>query len=169
MRNSNLQKNKKDKEYDVVYRFPYMQILAAVSRLKIAQTTLMVFMIPITVTVAVEGDASWATANSVIGLGIFSTIMLYAMSEYLRKFIGVVSINQSGDTVKLSHLNFWGRRVETYVDINNVVPMTETGDKEGELFKKFKLYDSDLTLYYTLRVGHILDKEKLGLILGTLE
>ncbi|XP_078690827.1 transmembrane protein 186-like [Branchiostoma floridae x Branchiostoma belcheri] len=160
---------KKDEEYDVVYRYPHMRLLAAISRFKIAQTTLMVFMVPITVTMAVEGDASWTTANTVIGFGIFSTVMLYVMSNYLRKFIGFISINQSGDTVRLSHLNFWGRREEMYVDVSNVVPMTETGDRQGEVFRKFKLYDSSLIMYYTLRFGQIADKEKLGKVLGHLE
>ncbi|CAH1274332.1 TMEM186 [Branchiostoma lanceolatum] len=161
--------NKKDNEYDIVYRYPYMRVLAAISRFKIAQTTLMVFMVPITVTMAAEGDVSWAAVNTVVGFGIFSTVMLYAMSNYLRKFVGVISINQSGDSVRLSHLNFWGRREELYVDTDNIVPMTETGDREGEMFKKFKVYDSELTMYYTLRLGQITDKEKLGRILGTME
>nr|XP_002734577.1 PREDICTED: transmembrane protein 186-like [Saccoglossus kowalevskii] len=157
-----------DDEFTVIYKLPFIRALRSFSRVKILQTAITVASIP-PLLYCYNSDiiSLYATMYS-LSLAGFATLMLYSTSFYSRRIIGVMAINTDLTMLRVSHLTFWGHRVDFTIPVVNVVPSLEVGDRPHETLRKFKKYGSDELMYYTLRFGYILDKEKFEYVFGAL-
>ena len=51
----------------------------------------------------------------------FSILVLGAMGEFFRKFVGIIYLSEDKDQVILSHNTFWGTRRDLLVDAADIV------------------------------------------------
>ncbi|XP_033108770.1 transmembrane protein 186-like [Anneissia japonica] len=155
-----------DVEFKAIYRLPYIQHIRFLSRLKLAQTIFVVGIVPplgILKYMDLITDAQFlfplCAAN-------FSLIMLYCMSLYLRRIIGVMYINQNCLKLKVSHLDFWGRRQNFVVDVKDVLSASEIGDSKEILMRKFQTFESKKYFYFSLKYGKVLNEQIFYEIFG---
>ncbi|XP_068102935.1 transmembrane protein 186 [Hyperolius riggenbachi] len=161
-------KNDAPNDYHLIYKFPAIRFCRFVSRLKILQTALTVVLLPPIYYSYLQEQVTLVSVVYCTGIAAFAGGMLYSLSYYLRRFIGMIYINQEATTLKVAHLTFWGGRKDIYLPIEDVKKLSETGDSKREIILQLQTYSSPHVLYFTLRFAQILDKEKFRQIFGEL-
>ncbi|XP_051652304.1 transmembrane protein 186 [Manacus candei] len=155
-------------EFKLVYRFPGIKYCRVLSRLKLLQTAITTVTLPPIWYLYLQNQVSQNILLYTTGLAVFAGAMLYGMSYFFRRIIGFIYLSETGQTVRVAHLTFWGRRNDIYCPIETVVTLDEVGDRKGELLLQFKRHNSTDTLYFTVKYGQIVDKEKFTQIFGEL-
>ncbi|KAM6054526.1 PREDICTED: transmembrane protein 186 [Chlamydotis macqueenii] len=158
----------KTEEFKLVYRFPGIKYCRVVSRLKLVQTATTAAILPPVCYLYLQDQVSQNILLYTTGIALFAGAMLYGMSYFFRRIIGLIYLNETGSTVKVSHLTFWGRRKDIYCPIETVMTLDEVGDSKGELLLQFKRYNSADILYFTIKFGQIVDRQKFTQIFGEL-
>ncbi|XP_069503149.1 transmembrane protein 186 isoform X2 [Ambystoma mexicanum] len=153
-------------KFKVIYRFPGIRICRTISRLKLLQTSITLVFLPPVYYLYWLGDLSHASVVYTTGIAVFACVMLYSVSYFLRRIIGMMYLNDGGTTVKVSHLTFWGRRKDLFVPVENIMALSETGDNPSEILLRLKQYNSPRVLYFTLRYGQIVDQPKFFHVFG---
>ncbi|NWY58016.1 TM186 protein, partial [Chionis minor] len=161
--------DEKREEFKLVYRFPGIKYCRVLSRLKLLQTATTVAVLPPICHLYLQDQVSQHVLLYVSGIALFAGAMLYGMSYFFRRIIGLIYLNETGRTVKVAHLTFWGRRNDIYCPIETVMTLDEVGDSKGELLLQFKRYNSTDILYFTIKFGQIVDRQKFTQIFGELE
>ncbi|XP_078096524.1 transmembrane protein 186 isoform X2 [Mustelus asterias] len=155
--------------FTTIYRFQGIRFLRAISQLKVLQTGITVALLPTVYYFYLQEHVQYALLSYITGLSAFAIVMLYTMSYYLRHFIGMLYLNDSGTTLKVSHLTFWGRRNDFYVPVEDVMPLGDTGDAANEIILQFKQYNSTEVFYFTIKFGQVVDKQKFLQVFGGLK
>lgn len=153
-------------EFKLVYRFPGIKYCRVLSRLKLLQTATSMVMLPPICYLYLQDQVSQNILLYTTGIAVFAGAMLYGMSYFFRRIIGLIYLSESGQTVRVAHLTFWGRRNDIYCPIETVVTLDEVGDSKNELLHQFKRYNSTDTLYFTIKYGQIVDRQKFTQIFG---
>ncbi|XP_030067984.1 transmembrane protein 186 [Microcaecilia unicolor] len=153
-------------QFTLIYRFPGIRFCRALSRLKLLQTSITVLLLPPMYYLYLKGQASYESVLYSVGIAIFAGGMLYCLSYYLRRIIGMIYLNQAGTILKVSHLTFWGRRKDIFIPVENVMTLMETGDHKTEILRQFKRYDSPSVLYFTTKFGYVVDRERFLQVFG---
>nr|XP_047918840.1 transmembrane protein 186 isoform X1 [Anser cygnoides] len=156
-------------EFKVVYSFPGIKYCRVLSRLKLLQTATTLAVLPPVCYLYLQGQVSQPVLLYTTGVAFFAGVMLYGMSYFFRRIIGLIYLSESGRTVKVAHLTFWGKRNDIYCPIDTVMTSGEAGDVKGELLLQFKRYNSKDTLYFTTKYGQVVDKQKFRQIFGELQ
>ncbi|XP_019732373.1 transmembrane protein 186 [Hippocampus comes] len=153
-------------KYDVIYKFPHIKLFRAVSRLKLLQTGLTVIILPPVYILYLMGDAPLFLVNYSTGMALFAGVMLYTASHFFRRVVGMMYLDSSHNTLKVSHLTFWGRRHDIYMPVSDVMTIGDTGDSSYETILKLKRYSTPQTLYYSPRFGQVVDKQRFEKVFG---
>ncbi|KFQ93202.1 Transmembrane protein 186, partial [Nipponia nippon] len=159
----------KTEEFKLVYRFPGIKYCRVLSRLKLLQTATTVVALPPICYLYLQEQVSQNILVYTTGIALFAGAMLYGMSYFFRRIIGLIYLNETGRTVRVAHLTFWGGRNDVYCPIETVMTLDEVGDSKGELLLQFKRYNSADVLYFTIKFGQIVDRQKFTQIFGKLE
>lgn len=154
--------------YSLIYSLPHIKLLRAVSRLKLMQTGITVILLPPVYYLYLQGDVSYFLVSYTTGIAAFAGLMLYTFSHYLRRVVGMMYLDSSQTTLKVSHLSFWGRRRDTYLPVSDVMTIGDAGDSIGESILRLKRYSDPNTLYFSTRFGHITDRQAFEKVFGTL-
>ncbi|NXD86687.1 TM186 protein, partial [Halcyon senegalensis] len=161
--------DEKLEEFKLVYRFPGIKYCRVLSRLKLLQTATTVVMLPPVFYLYLQDQVSQNVLLYTAGIAFFAGAMLYGMSYFFRRIIGLIYLNEAGCTVKVAHLTFWGRRNDIYCPKETVMTLDDIGDSKGELLLQFKRYNSTDILYFTIKYGQVVDRQKFTQIFGELE
>ncbi|NXL55818.1 TM186 protein, partial [Chordeiles acutipennis] len=161
--------DEKTEEFKLVYRFPGIKYCRVLSRLKLFQTATTMVVLPPICYLYLQGQVSHNILLYTTGVALFAGAMLYGMSYFFRRIIGLIYLNETGRTVKVAHLTFWGGRNDIYCPIETVMTLDEVGDNKGEPLLQFKRYNSADILYFTIKFGQIVDRQKFTQIFGELE
>ncbi|CAN8191705.1 unnamed protein product [Coccothraustes coccothraustes] len=153
-------------EFQLVYRFPGIKYCRILSRLKLLQTATSMIMLPPICYLYLQGQVSQNMLLYTTGIAVFAGAMLYGMSYFFRRIIGFIYLSETAQTVRVAHLTFWGRRNDIYCPIETVVTLDEIGDSKDELLHQFKRYNTTETLYFTIKYGQIVDRQKFTQIFG---
>ncbi len=157
-----------EQEYDknIFYSFPHMRGMRTLSRMKLYQTGFTIFAIPCMGYSYAVGTASLLQLEMVLGVATFAGIMLYVMSFYFMRVAGYLSLSSDRQTLRVSHLSFWGKKRETYIPMESIVPLSDLPDKPGDAYVKLARYDSKDIFFYTLRYGQLRNKSMFEYVFG---
>lgn len=161
--------DEKTEEFKLVYRFPGIKYCRVLSRLKLLQTATTMVVLPPVCYLYLQDQVSQNILLYTTGIAFFAGAMLYGMSYFFRRIIGLIYLSETGCTVRVAHLTFWGRRNDIYCPIETVITLDEVGDSKGELLLQFKRYNTTDVLYFTIKFGQIVDRQKFIQIFGKLE
>ena len=146
--------------YIPIYKFKYIVHAYVLCRLKIFQTALVTCSVPFVI-FANEG------VIVIFGLSSFAILMLCVMGEAFRKFVGIVYYHPKKDAVCISHLTFWGQRQDSYFDIQDIVPLTDSEGDLSDIYLVIRTYSDPKSKYWlTIKYGEILDKDKFYNVFG---
>ncbi|XP_067407389.1 transmembrane protein 186 [Emydura macquarii macquarii] len=153
-------------QFKLVYRFPGIKYCRMFSRMKLLQTGITIVTLPPVYHLYLQEQVSQDVLLYATGIACFAAAMLYGISYFLRRMIGLMYLNEAGTIVKVAHLTFWGRKKVIYCPVETVMTLSDTGDAMNELLLQFKQYNSTQVLYFTLKFGHIVDKQRFTQIFG---
>ncbi|KAI5629902.1 transmembrane protein 186 isoform X1, partial [Silurus asotus] len=156
------------RKYTLIYAFPAIRVLRALSRLKLAQTGITGVLLPTVYCLYLQGHVSFGLLSYTTGIAAFAGVMLYAISHYVRRVVGMMYLDHTNTTLKVAHLSFWGYRRDMYLPVSDVMTLGDTGDSPGEVILRLKRYSCSETLYFSTRLGHVIDKDAFEKVFGTL-
>ncbi|XP_068764699.1 transmembrane protein 186 isoform X2 [Struthio camelus] len=125
-------------EFRLVYRFPGIKYCRVLSRMKLLQTAITTVMLPPVCYLYLHDQVSQTILLYTAGIAFFAGGMLYGMSYFFRRIIGLIYLNETGSTVKVAHLTFWGRRKDILCPTEMVMTLGDVGDGKEELLLQFK-------------------------------
>ncbi|KAA0712357.1 Transmembrane protein 186 [Triplophysa tibetana] len=157
------------KKYNLIYAFPPIKGLRALSRLKLMQTGITVILLPTVYYLYLQGQASVTLLTYTTGIAVFAGIMLYSISHYVRRVVGMMYLDSAKTTLKVSHLTFWGHRRDIYLPVSDVMTLGDAGDTKGEPILHFKRYSSSDSMYFSTRLGRVVDKDAFEKVFGSME
>uniref|UniRef100_A0A4W4F6K9 Transmembrane protein 186 n=1 Tax=Electrophorus electricus TaxID=8005 RepID=A0A4W4F6K9_ELEEL len=147
-------------KYCLIYAFPAIKGLRVLSRLKIIQTGITVVILPAVGYFYLQGQVSLTLLSYATGVAAFAAIMLCVMSYYIRRVVGMMYLDHTHTTLKVSHLSFWGHRRDVYLPVSDVMTLGDTGDSLGETVLRLKRYSSSDVLYFSTRLGRVVDERE---------
>lgn len=154
--------------YSLIYTFPHIKLLRAVSRLKLLQTGITMVLLPPVYVLYLLGDAPFFLVSYTTGIAVFAGAMLYTASHFFRRVVGMMYLDPPQTTIKVSHLTFWGRRRDIYIPVSDVLTIGDTGDSSNETILKLKRYSTAETLYFSTHFGRVVDKPCFEKVFGSL-
>ncbi|XP_061455632.1 transmembrane protein 186 [Rhineura floridana] len=156
-------------QYRLIYRFPWIRHCRVLSRAKLLQTAFTFLILPPIWVLYWQSRVTLEQCYYSTGIACFAAVMLYGMSFYLRRIIGMMYLNEDGTMLKVAHLTFWGKRRDMYCPVETVMTLGDSGEDSNELLLPFKQYDIDHFLYFSLRFGQIVDREGFARVFGELQ
>ncbi|XP_074651602.1 transmembrane protein 186-like [Tubulanus polymorphus] len=154
-------------DFELIYKFPYIVHMRVISRLKLYQTGLVALMAPPLAYLQSTGVIDPALTVGFGGMFLLAGGMLAVMSEFFRRIIGLMSLSRDKKLLKVSHLTFWGKRRDVYIDPMDVIPLVECSDNSSDIYIKFLRYSKTDKLLFSLRFGGIKDMEKFCEVFGS--
>lgn len=155
--------------YTLIYRLPYIKLFKAVSRLKLLQTGITLVILPPVYYFYLQGVVSLFLVGYSSGIALFAGVMLYVASHFLRRVVGLMYVDSTQTTLKVSHLTFWGKRSDLFIPVSDVMTIADTGDSTSETILKLKTYSSPQTFYFSPYYGNIVDKVRFEKVFGKLK
>ncbi|XP_015228093.1 PREDICTED: transmembrane protein 186 [Cyprinodon variegatus] len=156
-------------KYSMIYTLPHIKLLRAISRLKLIQTAITMVLLPSVYVLYFQGHVSFFLVGYSSGIALFAGVMLYAASHVFRRVVGMMYLDPSQTTLKVSHLTFWGKRQDIYLQVSDVMTIGDTGDSATEAILKLKRYSSPDTFYFSTHFGRVVDKEGFEKVFGSLK
>ena len=106
--------------------------------------------------------------TNILGFSMFSLLVLGAVGEFFRKFVGIIYLKQDRSEVIISHNTFWGTRKDVVMDTSDIMPVADTPeDVKKELIWKIYLYSNkNRNFYICTKFGGILSYPKFTDIFG---
>lgn len=153
-------------KYTLIYSLPHIKLIRAVSRLKLLQTAITAVILPPIVGLYLHGDVPFFLVSYSTGIAVFAGVMLYTASYFFRRVVGMMYLDPSQTTLKLSHLTFWGKRNDIYLPVSDVMTIGDTGDSENETILRLKTYSSPQTFYFSTQFGRVVDKQSFQKVFG---
>ena len=125
-------------------------------------------MIPTSLVMMSNGSLLPAQVGYVTAFSAFSLLVLGAMGEFFRKFIGIIYLSEDKSQVIISHNTFMGNRNDVLMDTDDIVPISETAENvKKELLWKVSLYGTkSRSFYICTKFGGILNSQKFTDIFG---
>ncbi|PIO63081.1 hypothetical protein TELCIR_15336, partial [Teladorsagia circumcincta] len=88
--------------------------------------------------------------------------------RYLNRLIGVIAMSESNDYVRIGYLSFWGARRNKYLEIDDVLPLTEVAASKNDALLKFSWFGGSNFLYLPTKDVEIVDEQRAKLLFGDL-
>ncbi|XP_066465516.1 transmembrane protein 186 [Tiliqua scincoides] len=156
-------------QFRLIYQFPGIRHCRAVSRMKLLQTALTVVILPPMWFLCWQNQVTQAQCLYTTGIAVFAAIMLYSMSFYLRRIVGMMYLNEDGTLLRVAHLTFWGKRKDFCCPVETVMTLSDMGDSKNELLHQFRQHGREEFFYFTLRFGEVVDQEGFVKVFGALQ
>ena len=158
----------KDMKFTTFYRFPNILLMRFITRMKLYQSAITVVMLPTSAYLHTLNLVPVTTVQASLGVTAFACVMLYIMSHYSQRLIGLMSLSDCNSIVCFSHLTFWGGRNDVYVPVKEVIPLSDLPERPADAYICLRRYDTSDILYFTLRWGSILNVQKFTTVFGTM-
>ncbi|KAK5968904.1 CDP-diacylglycerol--glycerol-3-phosphate 3-phosphatidyltransferase [Trichostrongylus colubriformis] len=168
-REAKLLKESLDKEnWMAVYRYPRIRFAVLLARAKLIQTVVTVLYLPYSSYQYLLGhvDVTWFYSTAM--LAVLAPLTLAVFSRYLNRLIGVIAMNESNDYVRIGYLSFWGSRRNKYVEVADVLPLTEVGGNKNDALVKFSWFGASSFLYLPTKGAEIVDEHRAKVLFGDL-
>jgi len=157
------------KEYTTIYKFPYIVSVRILSRLKLYQTGLLLFGTPASTILFYLDMTPVEAVYQVVGLATFACIVLYAMGHFVWRTIGFMYLSHDNKNLRVAHLDFWGNRKDITIPVEDIVPIMDQRETPINVYMPLRRYSSKNILYFSLKYGGILDREKFEFVFGELK
>uniref|UniRef100_A0A8C6UK88 Transmembrane protein 186 n=1 Tax=Neogobius melanostomus TaxID=47308 RepID=A0A8C6UK88_9GOBI len=161
--------NLSSQSYTMIYRLPHIKLLRVVSRLKLLQTAITVVILPPVYYYYLQGDVPVFLVGYTTGIALFAGAMLYTASHFFRRVVGMMYLDPTWTTLKVSHLTFWGKRSDLFFPVSDVMTIADTGDNPNEGILKLKTYSSPHTFYFSTHYGHVADQDGFEKVFGKIK
>lgn len=96
---------------------------------------------------------------------------MYGFSSLFQNAVGFLYLSEDETTLKISYLDFWGKRIDEEFPVDDVVPFLDAPRPPTDyLYKQILFYSHSKTkVKLFLKFGQITDKDKFDKVFGPLE
>ncbi|KDR12186.1 hypothetical protein L798_14005 [Zootermopsis nevadensis] len=157
------------KDYYILYRFPYVRVGGVVNKLKKHITAVTVAGVPASVLLQLMNVISTETMIVFITVGGVTCCALYSVGIIFHKLVGSIYLSSDSSTVKISYLNFWGKRVDVFCPLSDVVPFSEMSEKSTDPYVILRRYSTPQKLHFTIRYGTVLNPKRFTDVFGDID
>lgn len=99
----------------------------------------------------------------ILFLGVSGTLIFYSLGYLTTKFIGFIYMSSDENTVKISSVDFWGKRKDELISARDIVPFSDLPISMADgLYLKVKRFSSNQNFKLNLRFGVILDRDRFN-------
>lgn len=156
-------------EWRTIYSLPSIRLVAALSKLKVYQGAITVAGLPIAFALGQTGQLTTDVFGIYAAIGVSGLATLSLVSLAARNLVGFIYINEQQDLLKLAYVDFWGRRKETLVDTEDLLPNWEQSTASRLKFVVPISLRSDPKQRYKLlnRFGQVSDPELFEGLFGS--
>lgn len=151
-----------------VYHLPSIRVVRLICRLKLYQTGATIAMIPYVMYLYNIGQVTVGNVQATMGIATFACFMLAVLSHYFQRCVGRIGFNPVSEEVEISTLNFWGKRHNAVLPLEDIVPFSELPDNPTDVYMVLRRYSSKQTAYLSLKHGYIIDSESFRKIFGSI-
>lgn len=79
--------------------------------------------------------------------------------RYFHGLIGVISMNETNEYIRIGYLSFWGSRCNKYMKLDDVIPLNESSTGVSSKIVRFRRYSSYVNLIskllHTMLISHL--------------
>jgi len=164
---NNQQIKSKFQGFEPVFISPHIKFLRVACRLKLYQTGIVTFAVPYSFYLLNTNQLLPNQVGLVSGLSFFSILLLGVVGEFFRKFVGILYLSKDKSKIIISHNTFFGGRNDVELNVENIIPISDSPEDMKELVWKLQLYTGNPKSYYLCtRFGGILSSTKFSEIFG---
>jgi len=151
-----------------VFVSPHIKQIRIACRLKIYQTGFVGLLLPGSMYASQVGYMMPEQVGYVAAFSLFSLLVLGAMGEFFRKFVGIIYLKEDGKQVIISHNTFLGSRRDLLIDTCDIMPISDTPEQASkELIWKIYLYSGkQKDFYICTKFGGIVNHDSFTDIFG---
>lgn len=150
----------------LLYKFKYIRAAAMLSRLKLAQTSFFCISSTVACCLAHLEYMPWKEASILCGAAGFGVVVLFLISHFCRRLIGLIWINNEKNFLKIAYLDFWGRRKDKILPIMSVAELSEINQNPKNIFLRMQLRDRREFYYFTFLGGEVLHRKNFSYVFG---
>ncbi|XP_049801327.1 transmembrane protein 186-like [Schistocerca nitens] len=155
--------------YTPFYKFQYVLAARNLSRLKWYQTFCTALSIPTALCLEVAGLVPTDTVKAVFILGAMGTLALHTIGVLGNNVVGALYLNSSESLVKISYLDFYGRRIDTICGKGDIMLLSELADEPNDVYIYLRRYSTSQKLKLSLRFGKFLHMDKFVSVFGQIK
>ncbi|VDK65224.1 unnamed protein product, partial [Onchocerca ochengi] len=85
---------------------------------------------------------------------------------FFSGLIGVISMNETNEYIRIGYLSFWGSRLNKYMKLEDVIPLNESSTGINSKIVRFRQYSSNEVLNLSLFNAELLDQERATILFG---
>ncbi|XP_073812491.1 transmembrane protein 186 [Musca autumnalis] len=155
-------------EWRTVYRLPLIRLASAFNRVKIPYGIFNAIAIPGAFAMEQASQLPASTATLVGAVGLTSWMTLSICSLLTKNLVGIIYINDDNDKLKVAYIDFWGKRNDVVIAVDDLVPESEKQKpSKFDFYQTLTLYSNDRVKFKLLqRFGQVEDPEAFVAIFG---
>ncbi|VDK71558.1 unnamed protein product [Litomosoides sigmodontis] len=161
-----LEKLLKDEIWVPVYRFRGIHYSVLAAKIKLALTISSVTLLPYKYWQYLDDAISFNHLASISAFASFTTLAFIVFCRFFNGLIGVISMNESNEYVRVGYLSFWGTRCNKCMKLDDVIPLNESSTGINSKIVRFRQYSSNEILRLPLFNTELLDQERATLLFG---
>ena len=149
-----------------VYHFPYIAYLQTFQRLKLWITVFNCAFVPVSFALYSSGSFEIDVVTYYTMVGMFSMFGMYIFGHLFSRYVGRIYVSDNRKFVRLSHLSFFGHRMDTDFEREDIVPLMDTNVKLDDWYCAIERYSTSNHLYMSLKYGGIVNREAFEQVFG---
>ena len=154
-------------DFKTIYKLNHMRYIAVFSRMKVKQTALMLAGCGAMWYSVLNGSQQsfLVTTSVTIGAGL-AVIVLFLISHFSRRLIGIAWLDKSNTKLKIAYLDFWGKRIDKIIPIEHVTQLGDIKQNSRNLLLKMRVRNEPEYYFYSLRGCIVHDKKLFSSVFG---
>lgn len=155
-------------EWRTIYHLPMIRLASAFNRVKIPYGILNAVVIPGAFAMEQATQLPPTTAMFISAVGVTTWMTLAICSYFVKNLVGFVYLNDNNDKLKLAYVDYWGKRCDIVIDLDDLVPESEKlKTSKFDFYQSLTFYSDEKMKYKLLqRFGSIEDREAFIAIFG---
>uniref|UniRef100_A0A7E4V749 Transmembrane protein 186 n=1 Tax=Panagrellus redivivus TaxID=6233 RepID=A0A7E4V749_PANRE len=153
-----------------VYRFPGIVFCSFIAKAKFVQTVVSVLGVPWLTYAYATGQHSFDLFLTGIGAAFLAPAALIAFSRSFNRMVGIISMNEAGDHIRVGYLSFFGGRRNAHIPVVDIPPLSDSCDVTNPpKVIQLSRYSDNSFFYLPTKAVNIMDPERAQLLFGTTE
>uniref|UniRef100_A0A0K0DUC1 Transmembrane protein 186 n=1 Tax=Strongyloides stercoralis TaxID=6248 RepID=A0A0K0DUC1_STRER len=165
----NIKEIMNDLNFKPVYRFSGIWVGAFFAKAKLAQTLVSIFLIPYASYRLFTGFYDFKYFSIIVFLSILAPIFLFVFARYYTRLVGVISMSECNEYIRVGYLSFFGTRKNRYIRVDDIVPINQTLEDAKDLVIPLYQNSRKDPLYLSRNNVEIVDEEKASILFGDLK
>ncbi|KAG7302669.1 hypothetical protein JYU34_012620 [Plutella xylostella] len=158
-------RSEKSQNFETVFSFPFVKYFAIVNRLKVYQLVGSSIAIPSSAVLEMLNIVPQGVLATTAYIGITVGALLSIATIPFRNIIGFIYISEDNTQIKISALDYWGKRKDRTIPADDWIPLMDLGAKPLDvIYLTPKLSDGSSYKFF-LKFGKVHNQNKLSYVL----